>query len=221
MKRFWLLICALCVVAGSYAQEEEKISSYLFNEFQEVTVFFKNGGQSKEKMNYNFLSEKFYFIDPAGEIKVLSNPQDVIVIRFGERVFYPEANGGVEILPVTPVLYVQYKAHIRQEAAKGAYGMSSETTSIRTFGAADMGNGMRFDFDPQKLYVGRRYNIYWIEKNGKKKPFKNFKQFVKLYPKHKEALEEFIKENKLDFNNIDQIKMLLIHAEGLTQESNR
>lgn len=216
MKRLFLLFGLACCFTLLHAQEEEASTAYLFDKFQDVTVIFKNGAQYQEKMNYNILIDNFCFIDRAdGQIKELSNPQDVNVIKFGNRVFYPEHNGGIEILPTNPVLYVQYCGHIRKEASKGAYGMASETTSIRTFGAANAEGGMRFEFDPEKLIVGKRYNIYWIEKKGKKKPIRNFKQFIKHYPEHKEALNEFINKNDVDFNNVDHMKMLLIYAEGL------
>ena len=216
MKKLLLLICMVCGMAQGYAQEEETITPYLFNEFQEVTVFFKNGAQFTVKMNYNILMNKFYFIDPERKVLELDNPQDITVIHFGSRVFYPEATGeGIEVLPTTPTLYVQYKGHIRKEAPTGAYGMQSETAAINMYSTSVAGNWERFELDPEKLFVGRRYNIYWVEKNGKKKPFKNFKQFVKLYPKHKEVLEAFIRENKTDFDNVEHIRALLTHAESL------
>ena len=45
-----------------HAQDKES-SPYLFNDFQEATVYFKDGSQYHEKMNYNLLVDKFYFID--------------------------------------------------------------------------------------------------------------------------------------------------------------
>ena len=53
------------------------------------------------------------------------------------------------------------------------------------------------------------------EQKGKKKPFKNFNQFLKLYPKQKEELKRFIKENNVDFNNVQQISILCMHAESI------
>ena len=104
---------------------------------------------------------------------------------------------------------------MRKEASKGAYGQPTETSSVKTYGGTYAGRGERYEFDPEKLILGRRYNIYWVEKKGKKKSFKNFKQFLKLYPKHKEELKLFIKENNIDFNNVQQISRLCIHADSL------
>lgn len=218
MRRIFVMIClACCSTVLLWAQKDEKENSFLFDEFQDVTVIFKNGAQYREKMNYNILVNKFYFLDrtDGNKMKVLSNPEDVNVIKFGSRVFYPERTGGIEILPTNPVLYVQYCGHIRKEATKGAFGIESETTSILTYAAANAEGGIRNEFNPEKLIVGKRYNQYWVDKKGKKKAIRSFKQFVKLYPEHKEALNEFIEKNEVDFDNVEQMKMLLIYAESL------
>ena len=65
------------------------------------------------------------------------------------------------------------------------------------------------------LIVGKRYQHYWLEKGGKRKLFKNFKQFMNIYPKQKMALKQFIKENKLDIDNVEDVKMLCLYEESL------
>lgn len=215
MKNSLFLFCCVWFTCMVNAQSPGD-SPYLFEDFQHAAVYFKDGSQYHEKMNYNLLMNKFYFIDRAdNKVKTLSNPQDILLIKFGNRVFYLEGSDGIEVLPTNPVLYVQYKGNMRKEASKGAYGQPSETSSVRTYGGTYAGGGERHDFNPEKLILGSRYNIYWIERKGKRKSFKNFKQFLKLYPKHKEELQQFIKENNVDFNDVQQISGLCIHAESL------
>lgn len=215
MKHFLILFFFLGTLCTVYSQDRER-SPYLFENFENAVVFFKDGSQYHEKMNYNLLVDKFFFIDRAdNKVKVLSNPQDVHIIKFGNRTFYTEGSSGIEILPISPVLYVQYKGNMRKEASKGAYGMPSETTSARTYAGINANNGQRYNFDPEKMILSSRYNIYWIEYKGKKKAFKNFKQFLKLYPKKQEELQRFIKENKVNFNDVQQISRLCIHAGSL------
>lgn len=210
-----ILTCLLCAAIGGKAQVNNG-TPYLFDDFVEATVYFKSGAQFVEKMNYNLAVEKFFFIDRKdNEVKQLSNPEDINVIKFGNRVFYPEDGKGIEILPTNPTVYVQYKGHIRQEGKRCAYGQISETSSIRSYGGTYTSGGAHIDFNPEKLTVENRYNLYWMEVKGKKKQFKNFKQFLKFYPKHKEELQKYIETNKVDFDNVEQIKMLCIHAESL------
>ena len=90
MKKCLLLFYWACTVCMLYAQDKNT-SSFLFDDFQEAVVYFKNGSQFREKMNYNILANKFYFVDRVdNKVKALSNPQDIQVIKFGNRVFYTE-----------------------------------------------------------------------------------------------------------------------------------
>jgi len=217
MKRIYLLLFAYIIaIHPVIAQEKyQKISPFLFEEFLEAEVFFKDGSRYIETMNYNLLSGKFCFIDSkTREIQDVSNPQDIALVKLAGRVFYQEKKGVVEVVPITPPLFVQYKALIRKESNRGAYGTTSETSSIHTYGGFTV-NGSRYELRKEELVIGKRYQHYWLEKNGKRKAFKNFKQFLKLYPEHKVALEQFIKENQLDIDNVEHVKVLCVHAESL------
>lgn len=219
MKRIMLVFCVLSALTFvGHAQEsgtKERISPFLLEDFEEAEVFFHDGTRYRETINYNLLTNQFYFIDKTDRsVKVVSNPQDILMVKTKGRCFYQEKGYAVEVLPTNPPLFVQYKAHIRKEGDKGAYGTTSETSSIRTYGGFGS-NGNRFNLSTESLFVGKRYQHYWLEKNGKRKSFKNFKQFVKLYPEHKADLEQFIEDNQLDIDNVEHVKALCVHAESL------
>lgn len=216
MKQIFLLASLLLTACICRAQSDgDKISPYLFEKFMPADVFFKDGSRYKETMNYNLLTNKFCFLEKTNnQIQEVTNPEDILSVKIDGRVFYQENNCAIEVLPTHPPLFVQYKVHIRKEADKGGYGSTSETTAVRTYAGVNA-DGTRYDFSTEALIVGKRYQHYWLEKNGKRKAFKSFKQFLKLYPTHKEYLKQFIKDNDLDFDNVSHVKMLCIHAESL------
>ena len=216
MKQIYLLISFLFASCICLAQSEEnKISPYLFDKFMPADVFFKDGTRYKETMNYNFLTNKFCFLEKTNnQIQEVTNPEDILSVKIDGRVFYQENNYAIEVLPTNPPVFVQYKVHIRKEADKGGYGSTSETTAVRTYAGVNA-NGTRYDFSTEALIVGKRYQHYWIEKNGKRRIFKNFKQFIKLYPDYKVALEQFIEDNQLKIDNVEHVKALCVHAESL------
>lgn len=216
MRQFFLLIFLLFVSDLCLAQSDDnRISPYLFEKFMPANVYFKDGSRYRETMNYNLLTNKFCFLDKrSNKIQEVTNPEDILNVKINGRVFYQENNYAIEVLPTNPPLFVQYKVHIRKEADRGGYGSTSETTAVRTYAGVNA-DGMRYDFGTENLIVGKRYQHYWLEKSGKRKSFKNFKQFLKIYPKHKEGLEQFIKENQLDFDNVEHIRILCLHAESL------
>ena len=181
----------------------------------EAEVFFKDGSRYIETMNYNLLTGKFCFIDSkTKKVQDVANPHDMALVKIAGRVFYQEKRGVVEVIPITPPLFVQYKTMVKKEVAKGAYGTTSETSAIHTYGGFNL-NGSRYELRKEQLVIGKRYQHYWLEKNGKRKAFKNFKQFVKLYPEHKDVLVKFIKDNELEIDNVEHVKALCVYAESL------
>ena len=216
MKQIFLLISLLFTASIGWAQSDEnKISPYLFEKFMPADVMFKDGSRYKETMNYNLLTNKFCFLEKTNnKVQEVTNPEDILNVKINGRVFYQENNHAIEVLPTNPPIFVQYKVHIRKQADKGGYGSTSETTAVRTYAGVNA-DGMRYDFNPEALIVGKRYQHYWLEKNGKRKSFRNFKQFVKLYPEHKVELEQFIKTNQLYIDNVEHVKALCVYAESL------
>lgn len=217
MKRVFLLLIVYIVSIYSISAQKnsEEISPLLFEDYMEAEVFFKDGSRYVETMNYNLISGKFCFIDSkTKKVQDVSNPQDIAFVKIAGRVFYQEKKGVVEVVPITPPLFVQYKVLVQKEANRGAYGTTSETSSIHSYGGFNL-NGSRYELAKEKLVVGKRYQHYWLEKNGKRKAFKTFKQFIKLYPGYKVVLEQFIKDNRLDINNVEHVKALCVHAESL------
>jgi len=204
-----------CVALTSWAQTDSVSSPFLFKDLQDVAVHLKDGRVFHEKMNYNLLVEKFYFVDRAdGQTKVLSNPETINVIKFGSRTFYPENGAGIEILSTDPALYVQYKGRISKEPAIAGYG-TSQLASIKTYKGMDSQGGQSFAYEPDKMLVDSHYNIYWIEKDGNKKEFINFKKLLKIYSEHKKELELYIKENNVKFDDSQQVLKLCVYAESL------
>lgn len=210
-----LLICMFSSIFFSYAQNEN--SAYLFDEFKDATIFLKGNAQTQEKMNYDLLLNEFLFIDRStGDVKQVMNIDDIIVVRMDNRSFYKEKDGVIEVISLNKdlTLYVQYRIKSKTQAPTGAYGGRTETSSVTSYSGMYLNNN-HVDFDPKKVIPAGRYNIYWIEKDDKKKAFKTFKQFVKIYSKHKDRLENYIQEHNIRFEDVGKIKELCIYADSL------
>ena len=61
------------------AQSQRMLDSvkYILPEFTAGMVIFKNGEQSNGAININTIDQKIHFIDPKGEILVITNNDDV------------------------------------------------------------------------------------------------------------------------------------------------
>ncbi len=214
MKKYfiaWLLL--LC--CSPVLQAQEKLSEYIFPDFKEAVVQYTNGAQTKEKMNYNVVTNKFNFVDKKdNQIKELSDTRIIFMITIGHRNFMPDEDGMTEVFATTPTVYAQYRAKSRTKAPEAGFGGTSDLTSTRTYVANTGGGSQYFGYDT-RMNVTSYYNYYWIDKDSKRKQFKSFKEFLKIYPKKKASLEAYIKDRKLDFMKPGDVINLCMYAEGV------
>ena len=90
MKKLLFALCMICsTILSTWAQEEESISPFLFGEYKEAIVFMKDMSRVRGKLNLYRPTGEFYFIDEQdkNKIKILSQPEEVTMIRFGNRIF--------------------------------------------------------------------------------------------------------------------------------------
>jgi len=208
------IILMLLVVTGSTVNAQNKFP-YLFDDFEAATVYFTNGKQSEEKVNYHLPSNKIRFIDRKdNEIKEVSDTQMLDRIVVGKRVFIPnpDGEGWIEILSEKPVVQVQYFVKTKPKGKQAGFGGTSELTRTSTYQYKD--GGALVMKDPEMEEIGS-YSYYWIVKDGKRKQFKSFPQFVKLYPKQKVQLNQYIQDNHVNFEDAEAIVKLCIYAESL------
>ncbi|MDR0231259.1 MAG: hypothetical protein LBI82_03985 [Dysgonamonadaceae bacterium] len=208
------IMLLLIVVTGSTINAQN-YSPYLFDDFKDAKVYFVNEKQSDEKVNYHLLSKKIRFIDKKDEqIKEISDPKALDSIVIGKRVFIPnpDSEGWIEILSEKPVVQVQYFVKTKPKGKQAGFGGTSELTGTSTYQYKD--GGALLLKDPEMEEVGY-YNHYWIIKDGKRKQFKSLAQFVKLYPKQKAQLNQYIQDNHVNFEDVKEIVKLCLYAEKL------
>ena len=72
-----------------------------------------------------------------------------------------------------------------------------------------------YKLEGEKIIVSNRHHVYWVEKDDKMKQFRNFKQLAKIYSKHRAEVEKYIEDNKVNFEDVDQIVKLCAYADSL------
>lgn len=214
MKKI-LFTLLIWVAFSASASSQENSSEFLFDDYKDAIVYFKTNQQSNEKVNYNLLDEKLYFVDRQdNRIKIVSDVKQIALIKVDDRKFLLDDDGMREVVSSVPLIYVKYKAKIQKKPSKVAFGGTSQVSSTTEYAVLRDG-GSHAILKNDEMEVRSLYNEYWIEKDGKKKKFTQFKQFIKIYSKHKEQLEEYIKDNNVDFEDVEAIIELCRYAESL------
>ena len=211
-----LIICLMAVTGKSSAQEGK--SEYLFNDFQKSLIYYKDGRVFSVKVNYNLARNAFMFIDENdnNNIKLFAEPDMVRTLKIDNRIFQLDSKGlAQEHLNQEPYLAVTYRGKSRPEGKQGGYGGRSETASVDSYSSIQSG-GHSYNLETEKIILADVEKRYTIKKNKKQKQFQSSKQFLKLYPKEQEeTIKAYIKSNKINFDEPQQVLQLVKYAEAL------
>ncbi len=219
MKRLVLLfVVGLTFSLFSFAQEADP-DQYLFPTFQPGQVMYKDGRVFNVSLNYNLVSNRFIFIDTYDNniLKEFAELDKLGLVKVDDRNFHINNKGeAIEILQVeNPRILVEYRGKVKDLGQKAAYGGRSQTSAIESLSSFQSGGQhYRLEGDPRYVVSGmeRRYQV---DTPKKMRSFSNAKQFVKIYPKHKDTLEKFIKEQKVNFDSTKQVVTLCNYAHTL------
>ena len=185
---------------------------YLFPEFTDGDVFYRGLPKSSGKLNYNMLVGEMQFVDNNNKILALANVQNVIVVKIEGRKFLPYKNNefAEELMTTAKCqLMVRYRGNVAQHSKKGAYGTYSSTSSSTSYSSIN-GIDRQYDLKIEENVLVSVINYYYlVGTNGKYSLIKNVISFTKQFPEHKAQIEKFVKENKTQFNNGNDLKSLL------------
>lgn len=185
---------------------------YRLPAFQEGTVSFLTGGNSKAKLNYNLLLGEMHFIAPNSDTLSLSNEYLIKNIQIHDIVFYYNPDiGYVEVMLDTPAakLGVKQVFRIASLEKQGAYQQSSGAGSIRNYSVFSHGNGSVQKLETKgDIVFSKTKTYFFIDTNNRF--YKASKSSIsKIFPKHKSTIEKYLKEHPIDVYDEDNLKNLL------------
>ncbi len=211
----FLVFCILWTAHTTYAsaQTESSAPRYLFEEFQDGTVFYSDGRQFVVPLNFNLVTGQYVFIDPSDQLeKEFSEPGLVVALHFGERIFLPSAGKAIEIIQAEPKFHVHYSAQKRKAPDKITYGGTTETASIASYSGIP-GQGVISRAQAKSSVVTRVDKTYEVKVGKRSRSFYNQRSFLKAFPKAmRSSLESYIQEQEIDFDSVDEVLQLYNYA---------
>jgi hypothetical protein len=201
------------VKAGeNIAQSYSPNGFYRFPQFSKAILFYKGGTQKAgQQFNYNILSATMQFIDPAGKIFNIDDPANIDSVVFENTVFVYN-DGFMEIVSRTGSIMLLKKIIIKTREEKiGALGLpaqSSPIDNISIYSAETNAYNLTINAD---VVVTENVSWYWMDNN--RTLLKASKgNLLKLLPAGRQgAAETYIKENKINFENENDLKQLMIN----------
>lgn len=208
-----LLIITLGFSAHLSAQTNKSGSIYLFEEFQDALVYYNDGRQFAVPLNFNFTTGRYVFIDKSDQQeKEFSDPNRVVALHIGERIFLMSEGKATEVIQAEPKLYVFYTGAKKKAPSNVTYGGTSETASVDTYSGL-AGQGITSRSQANNRIITGVDKTYEAQVGKKQRRFYNQRSFLKIFPKVKrESLKLFIEAHEVDFDSIQSVLHLYQYA---------
>ncbi len=219
MRRFVSLVILLFIGTAAFSQtvsftspnaESQKMLDsvkYILPEFTAGMVIFKNGEQSNGAINISAIDQKIHFIDPKGEILVITNNDDVSRVFAKGRTFLNSRYGYVELYETIGDIFMGEVRRVGfiSEDKVGAFGSKSQTTAIQTVNSVQTSGGYMVDFEKQKNSPYTYKKIPYVCRKGLFLTVSK-KSLQKCFPDKKEIIEQYIKEKDPNLGNVEEVR---------------
>lgn len=221
MKYFTCLtILYLCTLFTASAQQFSRI--FLFDDFTEARIKFRNGSQTVVSLNYD-ASNKTMLFRQGEELMEVTNTSTVDTVSVGDRRFIPAEKGFYEVVSLNNgTVFVDWLLKDVNVGSKGALGAITQG-SVHNLQMSNLGLNSTEMYTPYKqqklgsadVYRRKSDNTYYINKENKLVRLKTLKQVVKAFPAYKDDINTFAKENDIDMKNPHDVLVILDYCLGL------
>lgn len=179
---------------------------YVLPQFTAGTVIFNNQGYSNGAVNIYTPNQTVHFIDGNGDTLEIDNNDQVKIVIAKKQNFLNCSYGFIELYESAGEVSIgELRAvNIISEVKTGAYGSKSESTSIQSVGyVTDNGMKTNLNLNSRVPFIYRK--VPYIIRKGSVLPA-NKKTFSKSFPQKKEFIEQYLKENKVDFECMEEVR---------------
>ena len=215
MKRICSIVI-ICIFALTIKAQNTPM--FIFDQFYPAKIHFKNHSVTAAPMNYDAVNDKMYF-KQGKDLMELTNAALIDSISWsGKRCFIPNEQGYLEKINLTNgTAYIHWHIKNVNVGSKGAMGAVTqakvETINIRSMGIMSAQEGP--SSHNADVFEQKNANEYYLSLDGKLKKITNKKHVLKLFPKHHEAINEFMDKENIKMNEPLSVLELLNFCLGL------
>jgi len=185
---------------------------YYYPQFTYGKVFLKDGSRAGAKLNYTRLYDQMLFIGPKGDTLALADEKTIKFIIVDQDTFYYDEGYVRIIVDYGDVKLAEKQIWVVADTRKiGTHNKSTSTVAITPLSNySDDGIARAKSYDlliNEDMVIRKETQYYFGDQNnhfvraGKKK-------LLLLFPKEQLNLENYLKENKVNFDKKDDLKKL-------------
>jgi hypothetical protein len=190
---------------------------YRYPDFSNGQLVFKNGNVNSGRFNYNILSGEMEFIQLRDTLSI-NNKKDISLIAVAQDTFFYD-NGYIEMILGGPVKvgYMQ-KFKLKEIQKKGAMGTINRSSSIDTYNSISF-TGNFYQLIPNEDWVFQKKELYYFSTTARGFIQFNKKNVIKAFQQKEDAVKDYLKSNKIDFDSRKDLFKLADYLGGILSVS--
>lgn len=185
---------------------------YFLPAFTNGTAILKNGSKSNQAFNYNCLLDELQFLSAKGDTLAIAEPA-LLRNVFIDTVLYYYNKGYLRQLAKADkyTLAVKERLFMGDRRKTGAYGSTSGTSAIDNYSNIYR-DGRAFKLESKEDIIFKKEQLFYIGD-----AYDNFmpadkKGFYDVFAKKRDLISEYIKQEKINFNDANHIKKLFFYC---------
>jgi hypothetical protein len=200
---------------GSAIPNEYK---YLYKQFNQGTVHYRNGQSPTARLNYNLLLREMQFIHFTGDTLTLDLESMIRRVSLNDEEFiYDLKKGFLKIIENygNVKLGLDQSIQVAGMDKEGGYGQSSGVYSIKTINTFSSGNSSIAKLDIKGDVVYSQKKVYYlVDQNSLVFPVSR-KRILRLYNRNKSEILDYLEENPVKFSELEEVRRLLSYCKSL------
>jgi hypothetical protein len=183
---------------------------YYYPQFTNGKVFFKDGAKAVAQMNYSHLFDQILFIGRKGDTLALADEKTIKFITIDRDTFYYD-EGYMRLITDGAVKLAGKQIWVVADIQKiGTHNRPTSTVAITSFSSYTDGSDAAKSKDlilNEDIILRKETHYYFGDK------FDQFiratkKDVLKFFHKNQQRIEEYLKENKPNFDKKDDLEKL-------------
>lgn len=198
------------------AQSKNILNQYFLPGFKEGTIYYKEGAVIKGKLNYNLLTNRMFVLDN-NEKKELPDMHEIEYVGLGliKFVMLEEGDfGEIKVDGDKAILALRHAVDVikTDPSAKG-FTRNGLDKFLETQETVPEGIALKGDstyYLVRQTTYGKGFSLA-----QRKVERANYRGFTKIFSAHKSTVDNYIKEQNINFKNLEDLTKLTLFCENL------
>ena len=184
-------------------------AKYKYPSFTKGYVHYRNGSSAYANFNVNLLLNQIQFLHPNGDTLSIVDEESIRFVTIGKDSFFCRKDI-VELMPGYSPLKLgrSQKVSVMSRERVGAYGESSGTTSITSFGSLSA-NEQVYQLRANENILLKKETTFYLIRNDFLTFLPATKSNLLQMVKNKEGIQEYLRNNNIDFKKEADLKRVL------------